>query len=57
MSDNLKQIDTILKSDANLLTNREEKNKDFTNLIDELEKIKNKGNELYKKKANRRCSI
>ena len=50
MSDNLKQIDTILKSDANLLTNREEKNKDFTNLIDELEKIKNKGNELYKRK-------
>ena len=50
MSDNLKQIDNILKSDAILLTNKEEKNTDLTNLIDELEKIKNKGNELYKRK-------
>jgi len=50
MSDNLKQIDSILRSDAILLTNKEEKNKDSKNLIYELEKIKNKGNELYKKK-------
>ena len=50
MSDNLKQIDNILKSDPILLTNKEEKNKYLTNLIDELEKIKNKGNELYKRK-------
>ena len=50
MSDNLNQIDNILKSDAILLTNKEEKNTDLTNLIDELEKIKNKGNEMYKRK-------
>ena len=50
MSDNLKQIDSILRSDAILLTNKEEKYKDSKNLIYELEKIKNKGNELYKKK-------
>ena len=50
MSDSLKQIDNILKLDAIQLTNKEEKNTDLTNLIDELEKIKNKGNELYKRK-------
>ena len=50
MSENLKEIDNILKSDPILLTNKEEKNIDLTNLIDELEAIKNKGNELYKRK-------
>ena len=50
MSDSLKQIDNILKLDAIQLTNKEEKNIDLANLIDELEAIKNKGNELYKRK-------
>ena len=50
MSDRLEQIDNILKSDNIPNKNKEEKIIDFTNLIDELEKIKNEGNKLYKSK-------
>ena len=50
MSDNLKLIDDILKSDEIPLVNKEEKNTDLSNLIDKLEKINNKGNELFKRK-------
>jgi len=50
MSDNFKQIDDILKSDSILESNKIQKNSDFSNLLNNLENIKNEGNSLYKKK-------
>jgi tetratricopeptide (TPR) repeat protein len=49
MSDNLKQIDDILKSDTNLEPNKKQKSIDFTNLLNNLENIKYEGNKLYRK--------
>ena len=51
MSNNLKQIDDILKSNMLSELNKNQKSiTDFSNLLINLENIKNEGNKLYKKK-------
>jgi tetratricopeptide (TPR) repeat protein len=50
MSDNLKQIDDILNSDTILESSQKQKLTDFSNLLNNLENLKNEGNKLYKKK-------
>ena len=49
MSDNLKQIDDILNSDTILESSQKQKLTDFSNLLNNLENLKNEGNKLYKK--------
>ena len=50
MSDNLKQIEDIIRSGENLESKEKQQSTDFTNLLNDLENIKNEGNKLYKKK-------